>query len=248
MRFSPRAIAALLIASSCPLSLASASANADPKPDTTPNLSTPTKTATVKPRETTPSLLSALYQVANSFNLRACIPQALPLVTTLPRIPPGLLAGGAIGQALSQTHRELSDVCEFSVTGSVGDTFTSFLPEWYSWYNRYSDRVAKLVTKCPKAGDLVRTVEAYESCSQVVAVVTAAGASVTASDTTSTTTASRTDTAGGVGNAGGAETTAAAEPSETTSSTDSPSAARETGLLGAAAGVAAGLLGVAAIL
>ncbi|KAI1307152.1 hypothetical protein F5Y03DRAFT_127222 [Xylaria venustula] len=247
MRFSLHAISALLIASS-----ALASANADPKPDTTPDLSTPTKTATVKARETTPSLLSVLYQVANSFDLRACIPQALPLVTTLPRIPPGLLAGGAIGQALSQTHRELSDVCEFSVTGSVGDTFTSFLPEWYSWYNRYSDRVAKLVTKCPKAGDLASTVEAYETCSQVIAVITAASASasVTASDTPTATMSSSaaSNTGDGSGNTGGSGTTATAEPSATTSSTDSPSAAHETGLLGAAAGVAAGLLGVAAIL
>ncbi|KAI1356011.1 hypothetical protein F5Y01DRAFT_268268 [Xylaria sp. FL0043] len=246
MRFSFSAITALLVASSSgPLALVSAttSANAEPKPDTTPD-STPTKTAHVKVRETTAqSLLGALYQVANSFGLRGCIPQALPLVTTLPRIPPGLLVGGALSQALSQTSREIGDVCEFSITGSVGDTYTSFLPAWYDWYNSYSSRIASVVSKCPKAGALVSTLEAYERCPQVVAVLTSASTTATDTDTvaTATTTGSSSDTDGD-----GNGTTA--EPSVTTTSTDSPSAAHETGFLGAAAGVAAGLLGVAAVL
>ncbi|KAI1420328.1 hypothetical protein F5Y12DRAFT_135725 [Xylaria sp. FL1777] len=239
MRFSLSAMTALLVASSGPLALVHAGANAEPKPDTTPD-STPTKTAQVKARETTPSLLGALYQIANGFDLRACIPQALPLITTLPKIPPGLLMGGAISQALSQTSRELEDVCDFSITGSVGDTFTSFLPAWYSWYNRYSDRIARLVTKCPKAGALVSTVEAYETCPQVVAQITAASATATTTSTTTSTSSSDTD---GPSTA----TTTAAEPSETRSA-DSPSAAQETGFLGPAAAAVAGLLGFAAVL
>ncbi|KAI0907397.1 hypothetical protein F4823DRAFT_22671 [Ustulina deusta] len=233
MRFSLSAIAAILVALSGPLALVSASADAEPKPDTTPD-STPTKTAPVKARETAPSLLAALYQIANNFDIRACIPQALPLITTLPKIPPALLVGGAISQALSQTTRELDDVCDFSVTGSVGDTFTSFLPTWYSWYNRYSRRIATIVTKCPKASALVSTVEAYETCPQVAQVV----AHITA-------TATATTTGGGGTDRPPATTTT--EPSETTS-TDSPSAGRQTGFLGAVAAAAAGLLGVAAVL
>ncbi|KAI0808559.1 hypothetical protein GGR55DRAFT_651885 [Xylaria sp. FL0064] len=235
MRFSFSAITALLVASSGPLALVSASANdAEPKPDTTPD-STPTKTAHVKARETTAqSLLGALYQVANSFGLRGCIPQALPLVTTLPRIPPGLLVGGALSQALSQTSREIGDVCEFSITGSVGDTYTSFLPTWYDWYNSYSARIASVVSKCPKAGALVSTLEAYERCPQVVAVLTAASTTATGTDTDTAATATAT-----VSSSDGDGDGTTAEPSVTTTSTDSPSAAHETGFLGAAAGVAA---------
>ncbi|KAI0517952.1 hypothetical protein F5B22DRAFT_85391 [Xylaria bambusicola] len=228
MRFSVTAVtAALLFASSGPLALVSASADAEPKPDTTPD-STPTKTTQqqIKPRETTPNLLSALYQIATEFGLRACIPQALPLVTTLPKIPPGLLVGGAVSQALTQSTRELEDVCEFSVTGSVGDTFTSFLPTWYEWYNKYSDRIQSVVTRCPKAAKLVSTVEAYQTCPQVLAQITAA-------DTSTAT------TAGDGGNG---------ELSETATETETTGAAHETGILGAAAGVAAGLLGIAAVL
>ncbi|KAI0533417.1 hypothetical protein GGR58DRAFT_516920 [Xylaria digitata] len=184
MRFSVSAvITALLFAISSPLAFASTGA-AGPKPDTTPD-SPPTKTTVeqVKARETTPNLLAALYQLATEFDIRACVPRALPLITTLPKIPPGLLVGGAIPQALSQTSRELEDVCEFSITGSVGDTFTSFLPAWYEWYNAYSGRIASIVTKCPKAGALVRTIEAYETCSQVVSRISAASASASASAT-----------------------------------------------------------------
>ncbi|KAI1278260.1 hypothetical protein F5Y07DRAFT_70170 [Xylaria sp. FL0933] len=248
MRFSFSAITALLIASSSgPLAPVGASPDAEPKPDTTPD-STPTKTAHVKARETTAqSLLGALYQVANSFGLRGCIPQALPLVTTLPRIPPGLLVGGALSQALSQTSREIGDVCEFSITGSVGATYTSFLPAWYDWYNSYSSRIASVVSKCPKAGALVTTLEAYERCPQVVAVLTAASTAATGTGTDTAATTTGTGTGTGSSSEGDGDGTTA-EPSVMTTSTDSPSAAHETGFLGAAAGVAAGLLGVAAVL
>ncbi|KAI0861233.1 hypothetical protein F4860DRAFT_476360 [Xylaria cubensis] len=232
MRISLSAVTALLLASSGPLALVGASANAEAKPDTTP-----TKTARqVKPRQTTPNLLGSLYQLANAFDLRACIPAAIPLVTALPKIPPALIAGDAVSQALTQTTRELKDVCDFSITGSVGDTFTSFLPTWYSWYNRYSDRIASIVTKCSDASGLVRTVEAFETCPQVVALITAA--SVSASESSTTTTSADVDTAVPI---------PTDQPSETTSP-ETPAAARETGFLGAAAAAAAGILGVVAVL
>ncbi|KAI8945175.1 hypothetical protein F4801DRAFT_569303 [Xylaria longipes] len=238
MRLSLSAATALLLASSGPLAFVNASANAEAKPDTTPD-STPTKTVQqVKARQTTPNLLGSLYQLANAFDLRACIPAALPLVTVLPKIPPALLAGDAVSQALSQTTRSLEDVCDFSITGSVGDTFTSFLPTWYSWYNRYSDRIASIVTRCSDASGLVRTVEAYETCPQVVAQITFASASApTSTDATSTGTAV-TDTT---------VPTTTTEPSETTS-TESPGTTHEPGFLGAAAAAAAGVLGVVAVL
>ncbi|KAH8164948.1 hypothetical protein CIB48_g3296 [Xylaria polymorpha] len=240
MRFSLSAVTALLLVSSGFVS-GTANANAEAKPDTTPN-SAPTSTARqVKARQTTPNLLGSLYQLANAFDLRACIPAALPLVTALPKIPPALIAGDAISQALSQTTRGIEDVCDFSITGSVGDTFTSFLPTWYSWYNRYSDRIASIVTKCSDAGGLVRTVEAYETCPQVVAQITAASASATGTST------STTDTDTGTALSTTTTTTAATESSEM-ASMESPGTAGETGFLGAAAAAAAGVLGIVAVL
>ncbi|KAI1823773.1 hypothetical protein F4861DRAFT_301650 [Xylaria intraflava] len=229
MRFSIAALAALLLTSSGPLCFAST--NTASKPDTLPN-STPTKTARQTPvRETSPNLLGTLFEIANNFDLRACVPAALPLITALPKIPPALIKQGAIKQALSQTTRGLDRVCDFSVTGSVGDTFTAFLPTWYSWYHRYSDRVASVITKCPKAGALVNTMEAYATCPQVIAQISSASATATDAES------------------GGSRTTVppTSHPSETVS-TDSPSATHETGLFGAAAAAAAGVLGVAAIL
>ncbi|KAI3324356.1 hypothetical protein HD806DRAFT_494836 [Xylariaceae sp. AK1471] len=243
MRFSLSAATALLLASSGPLAFVSGSANPEPKPDTVPD-STPTKTARrVGARQSSPNLLGALYALANNFDLGACIPGALPLVTALPKIPGDLIKGDAVSQALSQTTRELSDVCDFSITGSSGEVFTSFLPTWYSWYNRYSDRIASIITKCPKASALVSTVEAYETCSQVVAQLRAASASASATESTGV--ASTTSAASGDDGANTAIPTTV--PSETLS-TDSPSAARETGFLGAAAAAAAGVLGVVAMI
>ncbi|KAI1164381.1 hypothetical protein F5B18DRAFT_615297 [Nemania serpens] len=243
MRLSLSTITAmLLVLASSPLALASA--NAAAKPDATPDIATPTITAAkqvVKARERAPNLLSTLYQLASTFDLRACIPAALPLITTLPRIPPGLVAGDAVSQALSQTTRGLDAVCEFSVTGDAGETFTSFLPAWYEWYSRHSERVARVTTKCPAAAALVRTVEAYGACPQVLAVITAASAGSSASASTTGT--------GGDGEVEKGETglTSADQPVETTSP-DSTSAVPEMGFLGAAAAAAAGVLGVVAVL
>jgi hypothetical protein len=246
MRFSLSAATALLLAFSGPLAFVSASANPEPKPDTVPD-STPTKTTRqVKARQTTPNLLGAIVAITNNFQLQACLPGALPLVTALPKVPGDLIKGDAVSQALSQTTRELSDVCDFSITGDVGEVFTSFLPTWYSWYNRYSDRIASIITKCPKASLLVSTVEAYETCSQVVAQLSAASASATTTETTDVaSTISATSTISGEVDGNTAEPTTVLSE---TSSTDSPSAARETGFLGAAAAAAAGVLGVVAMI
>ncbi|KAI0441362.1 hypothetical protein F4803DRAFT_523544 [Xylaria telfairii] len=237
MRFSLTAVTALLLVSSGFVG----ADHAEAEPDTTPDSTPTTTTRQVKARQTTPNLLGSLYQLANAFDLRACIPAALPLVTALPRIPPALIAGDAISQALSQTTRGIEDVCDFSITGSVGDTFTSFLPTWYSWYNRHSDRIASIVTKCSDAGGLVRTVEAYETCPQVVAQITAASASTTV---TSTGTGAGT----GIGTAVSTTTAATTSESSETASMESPGAAGETGFLGAAAAAAAGVLGIVAVL
>ncbi|KAI1194044.1 hypothetical protein F5X97DRAFT_17476 [Nemania serpens] len=234
--------ASLLLLSLSPLALANT--NAEPKPDTTPDVATPTGTTAKqapKARERAPNLLSTLYKLASTFDLRACIPAALPLVTTLPRIPPGLVAGDAVSQALSQTTRDLDAVCAFSITGDAGETFTSFLPAWYEWYSRHSGRVAGVTSKCPAAAALVRTVEAYGACPQVLAVITAASVGTSASASTT-----------GTGTGGGGEReetslTGADQPVET-KSPDSTSAVPETGFLGAAAAAAAGILGVVAVL
>ncbi|KAI0164018.1 hypothetical protein GGR57DRAFT_272554 [Xylariaceae sp. FL1272] len=226
MRFSQTATTALLLLCSSGLSFAD---EAVPKPDTVQEPH-PTKTAAVKPRQSSPNLLGALYTLANNFGLVKCVPAAIPLITSLPKIPGELLNGGAIQQALSQTSRELSDVCDFSITGPVGDTFTSFLPTWYSWYNANSDRIATIISKCPNATSLTNTVEAYQTCTQVQAQLSQVTA-VSDTQTTSTDASSGTD-------------------STATSTTDSASAATETGdgFMAKAAAVGAGLLGVAAVL
>ncbi|KAI1817252.1 hypothetical protein GGS20DRAFT_582579 [Poronia punctata] len=216
---------ALLVASACANDV-----NAEPG-ETVPEIkTTATATKTIAPRETPVNILNAVYQLARNFELGACIPGALPLVTTLPKVPKDIIAGDAVNQALSQTTRELSEVCSFSITGPAGDSFTSFLPTWYSWYDKYSDRLQSIITKCPKASELVSTVEAYTTCSQVQAQLTAVPSPTTTS-------------AGGDGGDDGPSPTETA-PSESETS----SAARETGFLGAAAAAAAGLLGVVAMI
>ncbi|KAI1504773.1 hypothetical protein F5X99DRAFT_370926 [Biscogniauxia marginata] len=121
----------------------------------------------VTPRQTSDNFLSAFFRIANQFDVSACIPGAFPLITTLPKIPSALFGTPVINQALSQTTLALSDVCSFSITGEVGDTYTSFLPSWYSWYHAQSSAIAKIITACPSASTLISTVEAYESCAQV---------------------------------------------------------------------------------
>ncbi|KAI0395481.1 hypothetical protein F5Y17DRAFT_191943 [Xylariaceae sp. FL0594] len=262
MRLSLSATTALMLASSGHFLLAFASASdggadvagagAEPKPDTIPEVLSPTKTTTQQqkvnmaarqtssPSSSPPNILGAIWQLASNFQLRACVPAALPLITTLPRIPAGVLGGDAISQALSQTTRELGQVCDFSITGAAGAAFTSFLPTWYSWYDRYSDSIQSVVTKCPKASSLVSTVEAYTTCPQVQAV------RVTAEPTSTSTTTAAASTTTTSGSDVATPTTTIAT-TETTGS-DSHSAARETGFLGAAAAAAAGVLGVVAVL
>ncbi|KAF3021410.1 hypothetical protein E8E14_003461 [Neopestalotiopsis sp. 37M] len=151
---------------------AAASAHLAPRPAANANA-----VRDVAPRQTD-STLSQLLDFANDLGLTACIPQALPLAAELPAIPPGLLNNDLFSQALSQTTLALSDVCQFSVTGSDGPKFTSFLPAVYSWYDEHSSQVASVVAGCPSASPLVQTVEAYGACSQVVTATTGAAASI----------------------------------------------------------------------
>ncbi|KAI1074209.1 hypothetical protein F5B20DRAFT_468191 [Whalleya microplaca] len=145
----------------------------------------------VDPSQTSGNMLSAMYRLASEFNLKGCIPQALPLITDLPKIPKELLSNDHMKQALSQTTLRLEDVCNFSITDSVGSIYTSYLPTWYSWYHEHSSTIAKIVSACPSAAQLVSTVEAYEKCKQVSET---APASATGSAGTGT--ASVTDTSG----------------------------------------------------
>ncbi|KAF7535493.1 hypothetical protein G7054_g5332 [Neopestalotiopsis clavispora] len=153
---------------------AAASAHLAPRPAANANANA---VRDVAPRQTD-STLSQLLDFANDLGLTACIPQALPLAAELPAIPPGLLNNDLFAQALSQTTLALSDVCRFSVTGSDGPKFTSFLPAVYSWYDEHSSQVASVVAGCPSASPLVQTVEAYGACSQVVTATTGAAASI----------------------------------------------------------------------
>lgn len=176
----------------------------------------------VAPRQTD-STLSQLLDFANDLGLTACLPQALPLASELPAIPPGLLNNDLFSQALSQTTLALSDVCQFSITGSNGDKFTSFLPEVYSWYDAHSSQIASIVSGCTSASPLVQTVEAFATCSQVAdqlpASITAPEATATGSDalsiqTDTETFSIETDTVIGV------STLSITEPTATASETD----------------------------
>ncbi|KAI5918000.1 hypothetical protein F4810DRAFT_608048 [Camillea tinctor] len=232
----------------------------------------PSKPRDLTPRETSQNFLSAFFRLANQFQVSGCIPGALPLITTLPKIPPALFGTPAINQALSQTTLPLSDVCRFSITGDVGDTYTAFLPTWYSWYRAQSDAIARIVTACPSAQALISTVEAYESCSQVAAAAaaeTGTGAplsiqtdTVVGGDGTSSLEASsalsiQTDTVIGGDSSATATATVTATQSTTATTTggaEAPSstvptdaAPREKGFMLAAA-VAAGFVGLVAAL
>ncbi|KAK7998962.1 hypothetical protein PG991_014637 [Apiospora marii] len=167
--------AALLAVASSPL--ASAAKNGDPPPTKTSSPTTSTSRST-KTANKNPNLLGSLFRVSREFGILGCVPQVLPLVTALPSIPPELLGADLVQQALAQTTLALDQVCEYRVTGTVGDAFTSFLPAWYAWYDARADReIRRLVEKCPKVGELTRTAEAYRTCAQVVEVMSAAAAS-----------------------------------------------------------------------
>ncbi|KAI1857074.1 hypothetical protein JX265_011275 [Neoarthrinium moseri] len=234
--------------------LASASNNIPPRP-------ADAAAPALAPRQTD-NLLGSLIDVANKLGLSACLPQALPLVSELPRLPRGLLNADLISQALSQTTLPLTGVCGFSVTGDVGAKFTAFLPTLYGWYGDHSATIAAIVASgCPSASALVRTVEAYESCSQVpTARVTGTGTGGTAASETGTesggdaTFSIQTDTvvstsasstlglgSGGAGGTGAASTPA---PSSSVSQAQAP---RQTGLIMTAV-AAAGFLGAVAAL
>ncbi|KAK8036264.1 hypothetical protein PG993_008878 [Apiospora rasikravindrae] len=160
-----------------------------PKPGT-PASSSPTKTSTktsttAKPNK--PNIISSLFRVSREFGVLGCVPQVLPLVTSLPHIPSELLGADMIKQALAQTTLGLDQVCEYQVTGTAGAAFSSFLPTWYGWYDEHANReIRRLVEKCPKVGALTQTAEAYRSCAQVVAIMGAATATEISATATAT--------------------------------------------------------------
>ncbi|KAI0193096.1 hypothetical protein F4808DRAFT_464886 [Astrocystis sublimbata] len=225
--------------------LVSANTNAEAKPDTTPDnapTTTATTTSTQKTKTSTPNLMMSLYKLAGTFNLRACIPAALPLVTSLPKIPPGLLGGDVVSQALTQTTRGIEGVCDFSITGESGEVFTSFLPDWYAWYEENREKIAKVVSKCREAEGLVRTVEAYKGC-EVVRGVRGLGV-----ETGEVVTGTGMETGAGTETAAAAETEETGDSHPAEGSMEMPGTPGETMFLDAAAAVAAGVMGVAAAL
>lgn len=207
----------------------------------------------ITPRQTD-STLSQLLDFANKLGLTACLPRALPLASELPAIPPGFLNNDLFSQALSQTTLAVTDLCKFSITGTNGPVFTSFLPTVYSWYDEHSSQIASIVSACPSASGLVQTVESYGSCPQVATLSVGATASETgtASTTDSETFSIETDTvistsaseATSASSTKAASTTSSASLSTSASQAQAP---RETGFAVAAVAVA-GFLGVVAAL
>lgn len=212
----------------------------------------------IAPRQTD-NILSELIDVVNAFGLSACIPKALPLATELPKVPEGLLNDDLVSQALSQTTLALSDICKFSITGTDGPRFTSFLPTLYSWYGDHSSQIGSIVSDCPSASPLVQTIEAYGGCSQVSAWPASAAASQTDSDTFSIQTDTVINTPGSTGTGTTTATSGTTRTTETnsagstltsTSATQSPSSSVSqalapcgTAVVGTAMGIA-GFMGI----
>ncbi|KAK9425664.1 putative Infection structure specific protein [Seiridium unicorne] len=204
----------------------------------------------VAPRQTD-STLSQIIRFSDELNLTACLPRVLPLASDLPTLPSGLLNDDLYSQALSQTTLALADVCKFSVTGTDGPEFTSFLPTLYSWYDGHSSQIASFVSDCPSASPWIQTIESYSTCSQVSAAIASNTASETGTasesgvvtfsletETVISTSASSTTSDG---------TTSASTTQSPSSSVSQAQAPRETGLEVAAAAVV-GFLGAVAAL
>ncbi|KAK8118082.1 uncharacterized protein PG998_006363 [Apiospora kogelbergensis] len=105
-----------------------------------------------------------------------CVPQLLPLVTSLPTpIPAELLGADMMRQALAQTTLALDQVCEYAVTGAAGGGLHRVPAALVRL------QVRRLVDKCPKAAALTRTADAYRACSHVADVVGSATAAATQS-------------------------------------------------------------------
>ncbi|KAK8045785.1 hypothetical protein PG996_013849 [Apiospora saccharicola] len=173
MHFRRIIYAALLAIAGSPL--ASAAKNGDPPPTKTSTSTTTSRSTKTNTGNNNAKLIGSLWRVSREFGILGCVPQVLPLVTALPSIPPELLGADLVKQALAQTTLSLDEVCDYRVTGTAGEAFTSFMPAWYEWYDAHAGQeIRRLVEKCPKVGSLTRTAEAYRTCAQVVEVMSAA--------------------------------------------------------------------------
>ena len=214
------------------------------------------------PRETNSgNLLTNIYKLASGLGLTRCVPYAIPLISTLPTLPKGLVNNDLVTQALSQTTLPLSDVCDFSITGTVGDIYTNFLPDWYSWHNAHTSTISEILKKCPSATALVQTVEVYQNCAQVSSVkatATGSGDAESGGGDSSSDGEAPTETGAGIESEIGTSTgTGSAEtgaPEATSSPSDAPEAPasqattqKDTGFKAVAA-AAAGFLGLVAAL
>lgn len=197
----------------------------------------------VSPRQTSGNLLNDLLDLANQIGLSACIPYGLPLITSLPTIPTGLIGEDLISQALSQTTLKLDEVCKFSVTGSVGSIWSSFVPTAASFFDAKSADIASIVSKCPSASALSNTVVAYTKCSQWAGKLQTGVGSGSSSKSTGSTTGSTSKTT----SATVAVTPTTSGSSVTSSSVSQAQAPRETGFVLVGAALAGALAVVAAL-
>jgi hypothetical protein len=131
--------------------------NAQPLPDPVQDLF---------PRQTSNSsgLLADLINIGNQIGLGGCVPQFLPLVTILPPLPKGLIGQDIVTQAVSQTTLRLDEVCQFSITGTVGTIYSSWVPTGASFFDAFSSDIASVVSRCPKASEFSSTIVAYTKC------------------------------------------------------------------------------------
>lgn len=206
------------------------------------------KVRDVSPRQTD-NLIGELLDLADSLGISGCIPESLPLITMLPAIPSGLIGADLISQGVSQTTLALSEVCDFSITGSVGTIFTSFLPTVYDWFSVHRSEIASVISKCTNAAKLTSTFDAYATCKGVTTTLPAgAGGSGTTSSKSGIQTATNISDTGLPLSTASPTTTASRTTTVPSSTTVSQNVApRETGVMMAVA-AAAGFIGVVAAL
>ncbi|KAK3379153.1 hypothetical protein B0T24DRAFT_146079 [Lasiosphaeria ovina] len=90
----------------------------------------------------------AARQTDDSGLATACITDLASLFTSAPTPPPDLAS-------YIEAH-PVTNPCSYSIDGSVGDEFSSYLTKAYSWYYSISDDLYSIISECPGASSAVQ--------------------------------------------------------------------------------------------
>ncbi|KAK0721965.1 hypothetical protein B0T26DRAFT_597413, partial [Lasiosphaeria miniovina] len=144
----------------------------------------------------------------------ACLTDLASLFTSAPTPPPDLAS-------YIEAH-PITNPCSYSIDGSVGGEFSSYLTKAYSWYYSISDDLYSIISECPGASSAVQN----EPFCTDGTLANGGGSPATST--------------GGAGSAAGTGSGSGSSNTKPTSTNGGP---RETGLAGAVV-LAAGFLGV----